>query len=546
MVATSCAEEEYVAPTAERQGITSFTAIFTSGPFVDQDMAKLIVTDEATDRYVIPVPWYYPETSDDETTPYMNKVRVKAEIDNNCIINPPLTILDLTQENWFTYTNAQGVSRRICITGERVKSNKSELQAFSIVNPSIAGIVDKSTRTVSLISVDDLSSCLANAQVSAHATISPDPSTTPLDYNNPVEFTVTAHNGVDKTVYTVKKTVPEKIPLGFNSNVELLFNFDPVSNLGLPNYTTDMGPTLASINGHLVICTGNGAPVYINRLNGVKMGEINLGEAKAGSVTNDANGNLLIVNTANGGETVNIYRTSSVTEAPTLYHSFTNTSSLPLGAKIKVNGDIDGDALIVLTNYGIAGMTSSNSITVLTVRGGIVQSVEVKELNGVSWGAAYVNGTSVVSASTNPADGWFESDYDSCLFKWIKGDLSTGTSLAVGNWALNPNCLDSKRFNNVDYVALFVVSHFPHWGSGPQLFILDVNDKSKLAADDVSTSPALAFQNQSVEWYQSADAGTASGDVVLAPTPDGFQLYIYYYDHNSGVIGGYVADCIKR
>nr|WP_051568843.1 DUF5018 domain-containing protein [Bacteroides stercorirosoris] len=157
---------EYVSPTAERQGLTSLTAIFTSGPFINQPMAKLSVTDEATDRYVIQVPWFYPTTSDDETTPYMNKVRMQAELQENCFIEPALTILDLTQENYFTYTNAQGAKRKICITGERVKSNACELLAFSLQEPAIAGIVDKANKKISLISADDLSACLGEAEIS--------------------------------------------------------------------------------------------------------------------------------------------------------------------------------------------------------------------------------------------------------------------------------------------------------------------------------------------------------------------------------------------
>ena len=141
---SACHEPEYVLPTADRQGLSSLTAIFTSGPFVDQEMAKLSISeDETSDRYVIQVPWYYPETSDDETAQYMSKVRVRAELQPNCNIEPGLGILDLTQENYFTYTNAQGVQRKICITGERVKSNKCELLAFSINEPVVAGVVNK-------------------------------------------------------------------------------------------------------------------------------------------------------------------------------------------------------------------------------------------------------------------------------------------------------------------------------------------------------------------------------------------------------------------
>lgn len=552
-VFSSCVKEEYVAPTADREGLTSLTAIFTSGPFVDQEMAKLYITDEGTERYVIPVPWFYPVTSDDETTPYMTKVRVKAELDNNCSIDPPLTLLDLTQDNWFTYTNAVGVSRRICITGDRVKSDKCELLAFTLIEPEISGIIDKANRRVSLISSNELTACYAEVQVSPHASISPDPSTTALNYDEPVEFTVTAHDGTTKAVYTVVKAVPEKIPYGFNaSSMEQLFNFDPVSNLGLPPYTEEIQPTMASINNHLVICTGTGAtPIYINRLTGAKLGEINLGAASPGSITSDENNNMLITNIADGNETVNIYRTSSVTEAPTLFYSFTNPLSLPLGNRFKVNGSIDGDALIVYTNYGVSGVTNSSDFTVLTVRGGEVTSVDTYDISdtGFSWGSAPVNSTTVVSASTDPADGWFESYYgDGSLLNWIKPDLTVGTSLEADltGWGLNPNCLDSKGFNNARYMSLFVVSHFPAWGMGPQLYLYDVSDISRLPADDVSQSPALAFMNDEIAWYQEADYSCASGDVLLAPTADGFKLFIFYYDHNSGVIGAYSADCIAQ
>ena len=78
LVAASCHSPEYVESTAERQNLTSFEAFFTFGPFMDQSMCKLNITDENADRFVIPVPWFFPETSDNETSPYMTKVRVQA------------------------------------------------------------------------------------------------------------------------------------------------------------------------------------------------------------------------------------------------------------------------------------------------------------------------------------------------------------------------------------------------------------------------------------------------------------------------------------
>lgn len=103
LVAAACHQPEYVKPTAERQGITSLTAYFTFGPFENQEMAKLNIEDPEQSRFVIPVPYYFPESSYDETEIYMIKARVNAELQPNCKIEPGLSVLDLTEENEFTY-----------------------------------------------------------------------------------------------------------------------------------------------------------------------------------------------------------------------------------------------------------------------------------------------------------------------------------------------------------------------------------------------------------------------------------------------------------
>lgn len=552
---SSCQKPHFIEPTAERDGLTSLTAYFTFGPFVDQEMAKLTITDENATRFSIPIPYYYPETSDDETQPYLLKARVKAELQPNCYINPPLTILDLTQENHFTYTNAKGVSRDIVITGERVKSNKCELISFSIVDPQITGVIDKAAKKVSLIYLDELLSCSAVAEISAHATISPDPATL-QNYDEGVVFTVTAHDGVTKAQYRIEKDIPEKIAAGFNKNsVEQLFNIEPVSSYGVPDYTSGLGPSLAVCENNLVVCYGNGsAPILINKTTGVMQGTLNLGSAIAGSITSDEAEHLLIVNHAQADEYVNIYKSYSVNEAPTLLYSFINDlpPRLPMGTKMKVFGNIDSDANIVITHEGVDGITEASTYTLITIRDGEVLGHQQIDLAGfgLSWGSAPVTMSTVVAAGLDPAEGTFSSYYGGGAGKFTYARADGSVIYQLGNdstgWGLNANCLDSKRFNNVDYVALFVVSHFPPWGMGPQLYLMDVNDKSRIAADNVWSSPALVLANNSIEWYQKAAYDTASGDVIISPSADGFKLYIYYYDLNSSVIGGYSADCISR
>lgn len=549
LLAASCVKPEFVEPTATRQGLTSLEAIFTFGPYRDQSMGILTISDDSQERFVIPVPWFYPETSDDETTPYMTKVRVKAGLEPNYSIEPPITILDLTEENWFTLTEPDGDSRQICITGERVKSAACELQAFFIDDPALTGVIDASAKKVSLVSADDLSACTAVAQVSAHATISPDPAQ-PRNYNDPVEFTITAHDGTTTSTWTVVKEQPEKIDYGFNSTtVTPLFNFDPASRLNFPAYTETVYPTMAMAGGKLVVCLGSGTPVYLNSVTGVKEGEINLGSATAAAIASDEGGNMLICNHAESNGTVNIWKTTSVTAAPVLFHSFTNSSANPMGYKMKVMGNINAEAQIVITNEGIPEVTAGSSFTVITVSNGEVTSTVSKDIygtTGLGWGAAPVNNTAVVAASVNPADGYYLSYYSPNQLTWINGDLAIGAQMPtdvannVANGNLNANSLDSKTFNNARYVAWFITSHFPMWGAGPRLYLYDISNPSVI----VGHKPVLA--NEGIEWYQQAASGVAAGDVIISPSADGFMMYVYYYDHNSGVIGGYSADCIKR
>ena len=550
LVAAACHQPEYVKPTVERQGITSLTAYFTFGPFVDQEMAKLDILDPEQTRFVIPVPFYYPESSDDETEIYMIKARVRAELQPNCKIEPGLSVLDLTEENHFTYTDASGASRDIVITGDRVHSSKCQLLTFDIQDPAISGIVDENAKKVSLVSADDLSAVVAKAAISAHATISPDPAE-PHDYNNGFTFTVTAANGVDKAEYTVVKEVPEKIDYGFNtSSVKRLFNFDPVSNIMMPAYTERAFISMAVSGNNLVVSTGNGSPVYLNKLTGTLVGSVKTGTATVASVTSDEAGNILMSSHAEPAETFTLWKSASVDEDPVEFYSVANGSGLPVGYKVKVMGDLNADAQIVASLEGIDGVTTSSKIWVFQVTGGQVVSHEVIDCSasGLQWGSAPVNVSSLCPASVNPADGWFGACYDPNVLTWVKADGTAGAKAGTsdGNsWGWNFNCFDSKQFNGARYLAGLVVSHFPHWGMGPRLYVYDITSPATVSDDFESTS-ALVMSNTSIAWFQTGGAGVAAGDVLVAPSADGFMLYIYYYDHNSQVVGGYSADCIKR
>ena len=550
LLATSCHEPKYVKPTADRQGLTSLTAIFTFGPYVDQELAKLVIDDDSQSRFVIPIPFYFPTSSDNPTQVYMTKVRVQAELQPNFKISPALTILDLTEENKFILTDPFGNSREIVITGERVKSGENDVLSFNLHNPEVTGVIDKEAKTIVLPTAEDVSHATATIAVSPHATVFPDLSK-PRDYTNGLDVTVTADNG-SKAVYRVETGIPDKLDAGIDKNsLERLFNLDPVSRMGMPPYTEEKFISLASIEGYMIVSLGDGtAPVLFDGMTGDKKGTVVMGSASSDVITNDEAGHLLFASFAQGGdnrESLSIWQTSSVKTAPELLFSFENPVDVPIGHRMKVIGDIKNDAVITFTAEGVVGVTTTAKAVYIPVISGVLGAPMIVDFAGVTggWGAAPVNIATIVPASVNPQlDGWFYDYYEgnadaagTYLLHYCNAAGADNVCAGIGNWANNPNCLDSKQFNNCRYMTLFVVSHFPQWGIAPQLHLFNITDP---------TAITLELSNESISWFQQGAAGIAAGDVVMSPSSDGYKLYVYYYDHNAQAAGGYVVDCIKR
>ena len=563
----ACHQPEFVEPTADRQGITSLAAYFAFGPFEGQEMGRLEISDPEADRYEIPIPWYFPESSDDITTPYMTKVRVRASLQPNCRIDPPLTVLDLTEENHFSYTDATGASHGIIITGKRVKSDKCEIITFALKQPQLSGMVDKAARKVSLITAKDLSVAEATVTLSAHATISPDPGE-PHNYNEGFTFTVTADDGVTKAEYLVVKDIPEKIDYGVSAtSAETLFNLDPSSGMGLPGYKAVANVSLGVIDSDLIVNMGDGStPRYYNKIVGTYGGEIKIGAAvPTGAIASDEKDHLLICNLAEAGEQFTIWKTSSVKQAPEVLLSFKNEEDIQLGLEMKVIGDIENEAAISVTYPGLAGVTQSGRFRSIHIVGGEVVSNELKDVTGTGflWGSGASNSTCIPAASATNDAGWYSCVYSDNLLTWFKPDLTIGKQLngygdgtddvpGGGTYVdsnTSPNNLDTKGFNNARYLALFVSNHFPKWWPGPQLYVYDITSGS-LQGDNIWNSPGLVFSKPFMYNLQyntgGHDGNGACGDVILAPSADGYMLYIYYYDHYAQMLGGYSLDCIKR
>ena len=573
---TACHEPEYYVPEDEEGtevenvlGIESLTAIMTTGNYVDKELATCTYSDPEQTEYVISIPWYYPETSDDETEYYLMALRVRAKLQANWSISPALGLLDLSggEKHKFTLTGPEGKTREITISAERRRSSTAELVTLNITDYMVSGIINKNKKTVLIPSYEDLSAVSVTAQVSPHSTLVSiggkeyDPAAKSRKYNlsDDSKIVVRADDGT-LVSYPVSHGDPELVDFGFNSeSVEQLFNIDPVANLGFPAYTENVYVSLAGQGNYIVACFGSDkAPVLVNKYNGSKAGTLNTGSAVVDVIASDEKDHIIMANFANKGEDVNIYRSDDVTLAPTLYYSFKDTLDVPVGHRMKVIGDIDGDAAIVFTSEGIVDVTTSSRAIYLKVRGGAVQDEPVVvdfSAQGLAWGPAPVKHATVVAASTNPeTDGWFVDYYDNNADASIADNDSNADAYQLhyvnakgvdavvdhnGNWACNPNCLDSKKFNKNTYMALFVVSHFPEWSVSSRLYLYDISDPS---------SPAKVLENTDIPLGQSGATNTesgASGDVVICPASDGFRVFIYYYDHHTQSLGAYVADCIK-
>ncbi len=575
-VAASCQDPQFIEPTAERQGITSLTAYFTSGKYVEMEMGKLVVPEgDNPDRYVIPIPWFYPEESDDVTTLYMSKVRVRAELAENCRIDPPLTVLDLNQEHKFTYTDVHGESKQIIITGQRVKSSTADILTFNLVNEegavALEGFINNDLREIYLFSVEDLDGYMAQAEPWYHASMK---DAEPIEesklwtlearnWNEEQTVTVIAHDGKTEGDYKVIKRNPEKIQYGVNADsFKELFNVDPVSRFGAPDYLLPVKSTLAYVDGYLVVSHGDGAPVYLDARNGAKVGDVVTGGFNVAAVTNDEGGNMLLCNHLDGAGTFEIYRTASVTEAPTLFYSYNNEVSLPIGSKIKVCGDIDANARITVSYEGVSGVTEASQFLEITVVGGAVTGTNVYDLAGagLSWGAAPTNMAALVPASAEAGvNGWYYASYGINGMSWIRPDGIVGKTLPtadpsgdgtiVASWLMNPNCLDTKKFNNANYMALLVTHHFPAWEGQPSIWLYDIGDPSTVTGTYQDASSLVAYNSWLIYFNKVLAEGNetqSSGDVVIAHSADGFKMYIYYYDHYAGTIGGYSVDCVKK
>lgn len=542
---TGCAEEENVAPTANREGITSLSAYFTSGTYQDKLAAQLSTTSSETTDYVIPIPYYYPEESDYVPSEDMKNMKVTAKLENNCFLSPGLGVLDLTKKNEFTYTNPYGEQKKITISGQLTHLNKCAIKSFMAEPGDLTGVIDEESKTISLVTAADLSEMTADVVLDPHATISPDPSV-PHDFNDGFEFTVTADNGVDKSTYKVMKQIPQKMDNGYRAGSEKELFVNDMTTLGVKDPNA-IHPTLACVGNFVVLNLGDGSvPQYFRKATGSKVGTIALGEAKAtGAIASDNVGNMLICNFADNGQTLNIYKTNDVTKAPTKLISYTNGLGVGIGARLHVQGDLNSNAVITATPY------SCNNAIRWIVKDGRVGNPENILMSVAAWGAQD-DAAKVVGVDAEGKNGSIVDYYQggACQMYYLS-DWKTSANLVQNNsgnaWGYNTAAIDVRPFNKARYLALFEMGYWPDWGLTGHIYLYDAsNPASVTGTTDGSSMLKYAYtipDNFGSVGYAS-DGRFA--DVLVTPSEDGYFLYIFYASNTHLSFGGIQVDCIKK
>ena len=539
---SGCKQPDELLPSVSREGINSITASFSDGT---GEFTGTIV--EGTNEIVIPIPYYFPVSSDNRVTDDMlSNMRVRANLDDNVTVSPPLLFMDLTKENPITVNDQLGERHEYIVRAEIRKSSECEIEEFSLPELGLTGVINESQKTISLVAIGELEPALAEVTLSYHATISPDPREEALDYNEPVELTVIAHDGVTKNVYTVKKEVPEKLPYGIRSgSAKLMFAKELKADVGIS--VDHLTGGIAATGDYLVLNTRNQNSIYLDAKSGENVGEIELGDVKGSLVnfynTADRAGNILICNLAPNVGAFKIWKVASVTDTPELMIEW--DGGVPIGRKMSVQGDINGDAIITAPI-----LEQNQQFARWTITGGVLESQtpEIVTMSGLEKGWT-TNADIVQTSGSDINSDYFVASYSDNTFAWVDGATNV-VSKMLESISVNyiQNAVDYVEFNNAQYTTVNWVNSFT-WGAADKVWLLDVSSDANFTGNLASgTCPAVVWEAPADTYGPKAISPVAAnangtGDVALRVSDDGYYLYLYFMFTN-GYVVGYQFDCI--
>ncbi len=526
---SGCQQVEDLTPSVARYGINSLSASFYGDESSENSFSSEI--DYVNGIITVVFPYNYPRTSQNVLTmDALKNVRIDANLDDNVTVSPSLLYMDLTQENFITVTDQTKSKKEYKVVAEIRKSAEARITDFSLNTVGISGIIDEENKTISLISIEPIGEVPAEVSISHGATISPDPRTTPLNYDQEVTLTVTAQNGVNKVVYTVRKDVPNKVDRGMrNGSAKILWSKKLQSDLGIT--TLHNTTSLAVTKDYVVVNTRNEPGMLLDRKTGAKVGTMpNMGSIQGGLTnffaTADDGDNILISNLAPNAGTYKVWRFKGVNASPELYIDWTSSPSL--GRKLSIKGSLDGDAIITAALMGDA-----MSFARWQVKDGVLlsQTPQIVAINGLG-GAWWNNADVVASDPSDPTADYFVSYYAMPRkFAWVDGKTNSVKAFGPeisGNWI--QNAADYTHFNGNSYAVNMSINSFT-WGSDDKVYLHDAS---------ATTTFIEPIWETPIGTYGGKDNGgtnaNGTGDAILKVSSDGYYMYLYFMFTNGCVV----------
>ena len=528
----SCQQPDFKVSEAEAtKAINSITASFID----DTSEENHFKSEIDYDNHVITIvfPYTYPaNTKYNLTEDDLKKVKVVANLDDNCFIEPSILIMDLTQDNIITVINQKKERTDYIVRGEIRKSNACAVTAFKLVDENLVGVVNESTKVISIIKDEAPAKQLAEVELSFGATITgTDPTKVACDYSKDVKFTVTAQDGKTTAEYTVKVQLPSTLEKGMRpGSGKILWNNKIVDTYAPA--TPLMMTSMAVIKDYIVQNTRNEDMMVVNRKTGAKEGTIklpfksSLGNFKA---TGDSSDNILVTNL--DSKEIVVYRIKGINGTPTEYIRY-NVGGKSYGRGISVIGSLDKDAVITMPRFEDAGWYFLR----WTVTGGVLNTEpELVTINSsVNAGGWVYNCDVVATDPSNPKSDYFVNSYAKLTGGttasedrgtiWIDGATNKDkchSPYTSSNWVRN--ALDYVKFNGVGYLIANSVNSFT-WGADDMIYLYDLGDAN---LDNIVWKSEAGIYGSMSNITQAN--GNACSDVALRLSDNGYYMYAYFF-----------------
>lgn len=528
----SCQQPDFKVSEAEAtKAINSITASFID----DTSEENHFKSEIDYDNHVITIvfPYTYPaNTKYNLTEDDLKKVKVVANLDDNCFIEPSILIMDLTQDNIITVINQKKERTDYIVRGEIRKSKACAVTAFKLVDENLVGVVNESTKVISIIKDEAPAKQLAEVELSFGATITgTDPTKVACDYSKDVKFTVTAQDGKTTAEYTVKVQLPSTLEKGMRPgsgkilwNNKIVDTYAPAKPL--------MMTSMAVIKDYIVLNTRNEDMIVVNRKTGAKDGTIklpfksSLGNFKA---TGDSSDNILVTNL--DSKEIVVYRIKGINGTPTEYIRY-NVGGKSYGRGISVIGSLDKDAVITMPRFEDAGWYFLR----WTVTGGVLNTEpELVTINSSVKAEGWRYDCDVVATDpSNPKSDYFVNSYAKLTGGttanvdrgtiWIDGATNKDkchSPYTSSNWVRN--ALDYVKFNGVGYLIANSVNSFT-WGADDMIYLYDLGDAN---LDNIVWKSEAGIYGSMSNITQAN--GNACSDVALRLSDNGYYMYAYFF-----------------